>query len=358
MVHVAFAEEHLTSFGLTYAIIQSPANLLYCTGLRISQGTLLVKKGGSLLFVDGRYYELACQKNLPFEVVLLQQPNDLFLKLKNVFENVSGKIGFDAATMTVSMYEKIAPCCPTETLISAPSYYATLRRQKQPDEIQAITQACTLCEKGFEFLLGEIRPGVTEKALVSRLKSFWFEHGAEDFSFEPIIAFDQNTSIPHWSSSDHILKKQGTILIDIGVQLHNYHSDMTRMVFLGPPDEELEKCYSIVKSAYEKAFSFAAPGVTPHLLDTIARDHITSMGYGKFFVHGLGHGVGLEVHESPRLSTTAMHEAPLAIGDVFTIEPGIYLPGRGGVRLENTVVLEKRGAKSLFSLSNDAFFLP
>ncbi len=358
MEHISQAVAALQAHGLESAVIQSPADLLYCTGLSISTGTFLVGKETSILFLDGRYYELAKQK-LSCEVVLLKQPNDLFIELKKAFSFIAGNIGFNPTLMSVAMHEKIAACCGGKhAFIAAPAYYSMLRRKKDAHEIQAITQACELCEKGLNFLLEEIRPGVTEKALASKLKAFWFEHGAQAVSFEPIIAFDCNCSIPHWSPTEVQLKEQGTILIDIGVQLDNYHSDMTRMVFFGPPDSELEKCYEIVLGAYEKAFSFAAPGVTPHHLDSIAREYITAKAYGNFFVHGLGHGVGLEVHEPPKLTYTAPSEAPLEAGDVFTLEPGIYLPGRGGVRLENTILLEPQGARSLISFSTDPILLP
>lgn len=350
MYYLSSAESLLKTQGLSCALLQSPADLFYCTGLKISSGTLLVKEEGSFLYVDGRYFELVVQKKLPIQVVLVKKQEDLYTELTNVFSSISGKIGFNPNTMSFATHEKIALCCGEKLLLTpAAAYYSSLRRKKHSDEIEAIQRACALCEKGLTFLLGEIRPGVTERQLAARLKAFWFEHGADALSFEPIIAFDQHTSFPHWSSSETALQQQGTILIDIGVQLNGYQSDMTRMVFLGTPDEELEKCCTIVQGAYEKAFSFIAPGVTPHHLDSIAREFIAEKGYEKFFVHGLGHGLGIEVHEPPKLSLAAINEPPLQVGDVFTLEPGIYLPGRGGVRLENTIVLEEQGARSFFA---------
>lgn len=354
--HLSRAVALLKEHGLSSALLQSPADLLYCTGLNISQGTLLVGSASSTLFLDGRYFELG--KKLPIDVVLIKEPQDLYLCIEKAFARLDGKVGFNPQTMSVATHQKILACCKQQALESSTAYYADLRRQKDVEEIEAIRKACSLCEKGLKCVLSEIRSGVSEKALASKLKMFWFEHEAQNCSFEPIIAFDVHTSFPHWRPSEAVLGDRGTILIDIGVQRDNYHSDLTRMVFFGQPDEELLKCYDLVKGAYEKAVSFAAPGVTPHHLDSIAREYIKEHGYGKFFVHGLGHGVGLEVHEPPRLSNTAPQESPLISGDVFTIEPGIYLPGRGGVRLENTILLEDDGAKSLVSFPTDPVILP
>lgn len=353
------AKTSLGEENLSAVIIQSSYDLLYCTGLHLSQGTLYIGKDVSTLFLDARYYGLTKGKKFLFDVVLLKEPKELYAHLEKMFNMYGGTVGFDSSTMTVSSYEKIKECVPKEvSFIAAPSYFHKLRRHKTPDEVIAIARACSLCEKGLSFLLEALQPGVTEKELTSSLKAFWFEHGADSISFEPIIAFDQNSSIPHWSPSTAVLQENSTVLVDIGVCVDDYHSDMTRVVFYGTPDEELEKCFYIIKGAYEKAFSFASPGVTPHHLDSIAREYIAQKGYGDFFVHGLGHGVGLQIHESPRLNPAAIQEDVLRVGDVITIEPGIYLPGRGGVRLENTIVIEKDGARSLVQFPIEPIFLP
>jgi Xaa-Pro aminopeptidase len=353
------AKAALATHGLSAVIIQSPENLLYCTNFHLSQGTLCIGKEVSTLFLDARYYGLAKGKKLPFEVVLLHEPKELYPLLEKAFKMYGGPIGFDDLTLTVASYEKIKACAVAASdLVPVPSYFRLLRRQKQPYEIVAIERSCALCEKGLSFLLEELQPGVTEKTLAARLKAFWFEHGADSISFPPIIAFDKNSSIPHWSPSEEVLRKNSTVLIDIGVCIGDYHSDMTRVVFYGTPDEELEKCFEIIKGAYEKAFSFASQGVTPHHLDSIAREFIAHRGYGDFFVHGLGHGVGLQIHESPRLNPAAAQEEILQVGDVITIEPGIYLPGRGGVRLENTIVIEQQGPRSLIKFPIEPIFLP
>jgi Xaa-Pro aminopeptidase len=204
-----------------------------------------------------------------------------------------------------------------------------------------------LCAQGFQFLLQQIREGITEVQLVQALKAFWFTNGAESLSFDPIVAFGPNSACPHWIPSAFALTKNSPVLIDIGVSVGGYHSDMTRTLFFGRPDPELQACKAVVLEAYRRAEERAVPGVTPFQLDSVAREYISSKGYGEYFVHGLGHGVGLQVHEPPRISATAPDEPALQVGDVITIEPGIYLPGRGGVRIENTVVIEESGARSL-----------
>ncbi len=337
--------------------ISSTTDLLYITGISFSRGALLITSTRALLVVDQRYGVLATDLPSEFEVVVLPLNADMYSVLDRALDGLKGGIGFDSTTMTVDAFQELCdhvdplPCCAAHELFSH------LRRAKRTEEISAIEEACTLCAEGFQYLLGEIHEGVSELQLSRKLKAFWFEHGADAISFEPIIAFGPHSACPHWSSSATSLVQNSTILIDIGVKKHLYHSDMTRTIFFGSPDPEILRCHTIVQEAYSRAFSAAKPGIAPFELDGIARGYISSKGYGDFFVHGLGHGVGLEVHEAPRMSARAQNESALQAGDVITIEPGIYLPGRGGIRIENTVVVEPTGARSLFSLPIEPLFL-
>ena len=322
-----------------------PVHLRYVTGLLMSRGTLLIGPSKAFLFIDRRYAFAAVSLSPEFDVIVSSSPDEEKTALQQHLQAIQGPVGFDPSTTTVEQFQTLSALkIPLEP---APTLFSELRRPKSPLEISAIQKACALCAQGFQFLLHQLHEGITERGLVQALKAFWFSHGADDLSFDPIIAFGPNSACPHWLPSDFALTKDSIVLIDVGVAVQGYNSDMTRTVFFGSPDPKLAACKAVVAEAYRRAERSAKPGITPFQLDAIARDYISSEGYGEYFVHGLGHGVGLQVHEPPRISATVPTEPALEVGDVITIEPGIYLPGRGGVRIENTVVIEESGARSL-----------
>ena len=323
----------------------SPLCLRYLTGLSMSRGTLLIGPAKASLFIDRRYAFAAVSLSPEFEVVVSATSAEEKAAIQERLLLLQGPVGFDPSTTTVDQFQALEGL--GHQLEPAPALFSELRRPKTFEEISAIQTACTLCAHGFQFLLHQIREGVTEVQLVQALKGFWFTNGAEALSFDPIVAFGPNSACPHWIPSAFALTKNSPVLIDIGVSVGGYHSDMTRTFFFGRPDPELDVCRAIVLEAYRRAEEMARPGVSPFQLDSVAREYISSKGYGEYFVHGLGHGVGLQVHEPPRVSATAPDEPVLQVGDVITIEPGIYLPGRGGVRIENTVVVEEAKARSL-----------
>jgi Xaa-Pro aminopeptidase len=331
-------------------LIVDPTDLYYVTGIHLSKGTLFITQEKAALFIDPRYLAVARTLSSDFEVHCHGSTVEMNGALEPLVKAFLRPIGFDASTMTVEKFQELNCIALPGQLIPAPALFSRLRRPKRGDEIMAIQQACSLCEQGFTYLFSQIHEGVTEQQLCSALKAFWFAHGAEALSFEPIIAFGPNSACPHWACSSTPLSLPSNVLIDIGVKSHSYHSDMTRTIFFGRPDPELLFCHELVQQAYTLALSEAKPGLSPFTLDSIARQYLASKGYGEVFTHGLGHGVGLQVHESPRISRFAPHEPPLEVGDVITIEPGIYLEGRGGIRIENTVVIEESGARSFFTV--------
>ena len=335
----------LSQQALGGVIMLFPIHLRYMTGLAVTRGTLLIGRERASLFIDRRYAFAAVSLSPEFEVVISSSPEEEKETLRQRLEAISGPVGFDPSTTTVEQFQTLVAL--GHHLEPAPALFSVLRRPKSFLEITAIQEACTLCAKGFQFLLRQLREGVTELQLVQALKAFWFANGAESISFDPIVAFGPNSACPHWLPSAFALAQDSPVLIDIGVSVQGYHSDMTRTVFFGRPDPELVACKAVVLEAYRRAERAAIPGAAPFALDALARDYIKTKGYGEFFVHGLGHGVGLQIHEPPRVSELALREPVLEVGDVITLEPGIYLPGRGGVRIENTVVIEALGARSL-----------
>ncbi len=330
MRRIERARQHLT--GVDCWIIDNPVDLYYLTGLDLSLGRLLLSKEGAKLYVDGRYYEQCRNQKSDLDVVLLSRDAP--------FPRLEGRrIGFDATYTTVEEFEKLKLLGGELISLSAP--LRQLRAIKEPEEIERLREVGELGSCGFDFVVSRLKEGVTEREIASELEIFWLREGGERLAFSPHIAFGEGSAHPHYHAGDRALKRGDVVLIDIGVVRGHYHSDMTRVVFFGEPERELVKIYSVVKEAQERALALCKPGVTTGDLDRVARSHIESAGYGELFPHSLGHGVGLEIHELPWIRKGGQER--LEEGMVLTVEPGIYLPGLGGVRLEDTVVITTSG---------------
>jgi Xaa-Pro aminopeptidase len=320
-------------------LITNPIDLFYFTGLDLSTGKLLVKKSEATLFVDGRYIEAAIAKS-PIPVILANE--------KTFLENLKGvsALGIDSETTSYQGFldlEKLGIVIkPLKGVISL------LRAVKEFSEIELLKKAADLGSLGHDFVVSLLQEGVSEKDLAFELEYFWKKKGAEGVGFDPIIAFGANSSMPHYRAGDTKLKSGDIVLIDIGVKLDHYYSDMTRVHFFGTPNPKLVEIRDLVLKAHHLAVELLKPGVTIGAVDDAARLFIASNGYGEHFNHGLGHGVGLEIHEYPTVRRVAdFAQVALEEGMVITIEPGIYLPKIGGVRIEDTLVITKSGSINL-----------
>jgi len=327
-------------------LIENPIDLLYLTGLHLSAGHLVVGLQDSCLIVDGRYYEKSCQQSL-YPVELLEKS-----KLKDWLQHTHLTcLGFDQEKTSYQRYvtlntfiheKKIKEVIPLTPLVQQ------LRLIKDQQEIDLLRKAAKLGYAGYEYIASLLEEGITESELALKLEFFWKTHGAQRLAFESIIAFGVNSSMPHYRAGTYALKLDQIVLMDIGLVLNDYHSDMTRVVYFGQPSKKLEEIQQVVQDAKDLALSHCRPGVLIGHLDQIARDHIQSKGYGDYFTHSLGHGIGLEVHEIPTIRQTgASSTLLLQPGMVITIEPGIYLPGIGGIRLEDTIVITETSYENL-----------
>jgi Xaa-Pro aminopeptidase len=335
-------QKELPGYNVEALYISSPLDIFYCTGLTLSKGTLLIFPDACCLIVDGRYFE-ACKASATIPVYL-----DKAVTLSTLLGKTH-KIGFDGDFETVNACRKLHESIPQLSWVPISKPCGKARLVKEPEEIEKIEKACRLCQEGFDFLLTQIHEGVTEEELARALEIFWIQKGGT-LAFESIIAFGKNSAFPHARAGKTALCRNETIVVDIGVKRDGYNSDMTRNVFFGTVHPEIEKIAQIVLEAQEEAFLSAVPGISAFELDGVARAVIEEEGYGQYYTHNLGHGVGLEVHEDPYLKhDPAYRNTLLAQGMVITIEPGIYLPGIGGVRIEDTCVIEEKGARSLFS---------
>lgn len=323
-------------------LIEDPIDLYYLTGIELSTGKLVVMEETAYLIVDGRYVE-KCKTESLFPV-LLYQDEKIFEK-KELLE--IDRLAFDSSKTSYQSYLSLKKHSKKELVpVDAPT--RAIRVIKDSDEIALLREAADLGSQGYDYLCGLLQPGITEAELAIELEIFWKRRGSKALGFDPIIAFGKNSSMPHYRCGNVPLKKGDPVLIDIGVNLNHYHSDMTRVQFLGDPEPKMREIYQIVHDAQEMALALCKPGTKIGDLDAVAREYIESKGYGEEFSHSLGHGIGLEIHEAPTVRNKKPYsESPLEKGMVITVEPGIYLPGIGGVRIEDTVVITDDGHENL-----------
>jgi Xaa-Pro aminopeptidase len=329
------------------ALVDHPINLFYLTGLDLSAGRLVVTQDQCFLIADGRYYE-SCKQKCSFPVLLLKENvlKDLFFAQLDKVD----KVIFDEENTTYHEYTQLKKILDPLEIVLEPSQdlVAQLRRIKDSHELVKLEKAGVLGSAGFDYVCSILKEGISEEEVAAQLEIFWRQHGGKGVAFDPIIAFGANGSMPHYRAGKDRLKHGQPVLIDIGVTLDHYHSDMTRTVFIGEPPPKIKEIYAIVLEAQKRAIASCKPGITVGHLDATARDYITEKGYGDFFTHSLGHGIGLDVHEFPILrNKPPMQSVVLEPGMVITIEPGIYVPGEGGVRIEDTVVVTPSGCKDL-----------
>jgi Xaa-Pro aminopeptidase len=331
-------------------LIEQPTDLFYLTGLELSAGKLLMSQEAACLIVDGRYFEQSHRQSL-YPILLLKES---ILKEWLTAHQIH-RLGFDSSHTTYATFLNLSEMAQTLNgesyaldLVPIRSIVEPLRLIKDRNEIACLRAAAQLGRRGYEYVVSLLSEGITEQELALELEFFWKKLGAGGLAFEPIIAFGENSSMPHYRAGSTVLKPDSSVLIDIGVVLNHYCSDMTRVFFFGTPPAAIQTIYSIVEEAKQRALSLCRPGTLVGELDHAARTFIASKGYGEYFTHSLGHGVGLDVHEPPTIRETGMDcRLPLQAGMVLTIEPGIYLPKVGGVRLEDTILITEQGFQNL-----------
>jgi Xaa-Pro aminopeptidase len=338
--------DSLRSFFKTWKVdgclIENPLDLFYLTGLQLSLGVLVILPKKAQLFVDGRYIEFA-KKNSPSPVQLLsKEAVAAYLKSRP-------SLAFDSQFTTVYRSEQLKKLYAGK-LIGIPQPLKELRAVKNLAELKAMVKSAKLLWNGFEHIRRGLKAGVTEKELALSFELFCLKAGAEKLAFDPIIAFGKNSAYPHYRPGNAKLKKDDIVLIDIGVVVDRYHSDMTRTIFFGKPDSRLVVLESVVKKAHAAALSLCKKGAKVGDLDKAARHVIEKAGLGKLILHSLGHGIGLETHEFPRIKFQGEdHEVILQDGMVITIEPGLYLEGAGGIRYEDTIVITEKGYRNFYA---------
>jgi len=319
-----------------------PANLRYLCGYTGSNGLLLTTRREAWFYTDFRYGEQIRAEVRGCRRRVLKR--DLFSSLPASDAAAARRIGVEKEHLTIARFESLRRVLKKQKVVPVRDLVRELRRTKEPGEMKLLRQAQAVTDRVFRKVLTLVRPGVTEHDLAAEV-DFAFRRAGGDNSFESIIASGPNGARPHAGFTRRRLKNGDAVTFDIGCRLNGYCSDMTRTVFVGRARGELRVVYEIVLAAQERALARIKPGVSAREVDAAARDYIKEAGYDRYFGHGLGHGVGIEVHECPVLAATSGDL--LAPGDVFTVEPGIYLPGIGGVRIEDTVLVTRTGHVNL-----------
>jgi|YNPNPStandDraft_1061719.scaffolds.fasta_scaffold72097_2 Xaa-Pro aminopeptidase len=342
----------LSDEGLDWLLVSGPENRRYLSGFTGSSGYLLISQEEALLATDFRYFQQV-QEQAPAYTLAKMQGGTVESLASILHQHVAegARLGFEAEHLTVALYEKLRGAVAAAQWVPTQGLVENLRAVKEPGEIQAIRRAVALADEVLEAILPTLRPGMTEKEVAWRLESAMRERGAEKVSFDLIVASGPNGAKPHAVTSDRPLGKGEPIVIDMGCVVDGYCSDLTRTIVLGEPDGRFRDLYDLVLRAQRAAEEGIRPGMTGREADALAREVIDAAGYKEEFGHSLGHGVGLEVHELPRLS--ALAEEPLQEGMVFTVEPGVYIPGWGGIRIEDMAVLQRDGVEVLTACTKD-----
>lgn len=347
MNHLHQIAARLESASLDAILITGEANRFYASGFHSSgtDGVALVTRQNAYYFTDSRYTEAAGRYVQDAAVREIRRDRGYIALINEVIDQEHLKrLGFEDAYMTVASYETYRKALKCE-LVPATELLLALRRVKSPEELEAMVSAQRIAERALEDILKEIHPGVVEKEVAARLQYLMLHYGAENMSFDPIVVSGPNGSLPHGVPGPKEIQLGEFVTMDFGCIYHGYCSDMTRTVAVGSASDEMRRVYDTVLAAQKAGISAAKAGMTGQELDGTARKVIEDAGYGKYFGHSFGHGVGVEIHESPTVS--GLNETPLPSGAVVSAEPGIYLPGRLGVRIEDVIVLREDGCTDI-----------
>jgi len=337
-------------------LIYQPENRRYISGFTGSEAMLFITPERAVLATDSRYWEQAARESPEFSVC--QVKTKYVMEMADILKAAGDPqhIGFESAFITVDQLDQLMDAAPDVEWVATKGMVENLRLIKDASEIELMRQAARIADEGFEFLRQTLRPGMTERQASWELEAFMRTHGADKIAFDLIVGSGPNGAMPHHHSDSRIIQAGEPIVLDLGAQVNGYHSDLTRTICLGQPkDGRFLEIYDIVRRAQEAGLQGIRAGMSGVEADKMVRDVIEAAGYGDNFGHGLGHGVGLAVHEGPRAGKTS--EDTLQAGSTLTIEPGIYIPGWGGVRIEDLTLISENGVQLLSCASKEPLVL-
>ncbi len=344
MDHFKTVLEKLKKENLDGLIVFSPANASYLCGFESRDAYILISKKSKIYFTDARYLE-EVKKQLKAKFTVKDIGSSFSETLsKSVRKLRLKRIGFESRYITYNSYLKLKSKLSQESfLIPASFLIEELRQKKSKEELTKILSAVKITIQALRYAKRFIKPGLKEIEIAGELERFIRLNGADSSAFDMIIASGPNSSFPHHRTGSRRVRANELVLVDIGVNYKGYKSDLTRIFFLGRITFSVRRIYDLVLGAQARALALIRPGVQAAQVDACARQYLNENGLGKNFVHSLGHGVGLEVHEAPRISP--QEKTTLEEGMVITLEPAVYLPNKFGIRLEDMVLVTQKGAK-------------
>jgi len=326
-------------------IITQPDSCRYISGFTGSGGTILVSQSAAVLVTDFIYSEQAKQEAASFHVIVAANSAQRFSLLLS--DQAGKRLGFEPSILTFSDHQRLAEEAgkANSTIVPSEGMIESLRSVKEEEELASIEKAAALADSAMRYIMAEIRPGMTEKEAAWEIEKYLRERDSEAVPFEIIVASGPNAALPHARPTQRPIATSEPIIIDLGARVDGYCSDISRTLCLGHRDDTFRRIHDLVLQAQGTAVARIEAAMTGAQADSLAREVIHNAGYGQAFGHGLGHGVGLAVHEEPRIGPNST--AVVADGMVFTVEPGIYISGWGGVRIEDTVLIEKGKVRAL-----------
>ncbi len=350
---VAAARGYLHQFEIDALLLVNIRNIRYLSGFTGSDGALVIFRDDGCFMTDSRYSTQASIEVNDFRRVVYQE------NMAAISSELNAKgikrVGFEAETVTVAFHRKLSEQLPDVELVPIGIELDNLRIKKEEPEVQLLGRAAEIASQALLIKLDQLKPGLSERDFALDLEFAILKTGADDKAFDFIVASGERGALPHGKASGKEINSGELVTIDFGAVYQGYNSDETVTVAVGTPDRMQREIYQIVKDAHDFALESVRPGIMCKELDAKARDYIEGKGYGKYFGHGLGHGVGLDIHEKPVISYRS--ESAVEEGMVFTIEPGIYLPGWGGVRIEDTVCVTADGCRVLTRIPKELMVL-
>lgn len=354
MNHLKQIVAKLDEYGLDAMLVSSEPGEFYAIGFH-GEGLVVAAKNGCRYFTDSRYIESAEKHVTGAEITMTTTAVTLkALTIQTIQELGIKKLGFEENYMTVSTFNEYTKDFPCE-LAPAQKLIGDLRASKDPEEIALMKKAQEITDAAFSKICKFIKPGMTERQIAAQLQFEMLLLGAEKMSFDPIVVSGPNGSLPHGIPGDKPVQKGEFLTMDFGCKYGGYCSDMTRTVALGEPSEEMRKVYNTVLQAQLAGIAVTKAGVPGKEIDGAARKVIQDAGYGDYFGHGYGHSLGIEIHEAP--NANSRNDKPLPLGACVSAEPGIYLPGRFGVRIEDVTVLTAEGCEDITNSPKELIIL-
>lgn len=353
MQNIEQLRESFEENDLDALLVTNPFNRRYITGFTGTAGVALITKSDAFFITDFRYFDQASVEAINFTIV--EHTGPITEEVASYVADLGiSRLGFEGEDMTFALYKKYESALTAE-LINTNSLIETLRLIKTPEEIEILQAAAKIADDAYDHILNFIKPGVTEIAVANELEFFMRQQGATSSSFDIIVASGLRSALPHGVASNKVIESGELVTLDYGALYHDYISDITRTVAVGEINDDLTKIYETVLEAQIRGVNGIKPGMTGKEADALTRDYITEQGYGEYFGHSTGHGIGLEVHEGPGLSSRS--DIVLKKNMAVTVEPGIYISNIGGCRIEDDIIITETGNERLTLATKELIIL-